>query len=238
MGLLDNVMLWPAKVGRSTFLAEVEDLEDGREMPGQEPWYTVIGVIDDGAGLNEAVTEIQGIGVGRDDLTVILKRKDLGEPEPFPEGTRYIVIPDDRRGLEVPIGFAIAFLILGTLFAITTPAIGVPTFMVFISLAAILVAGSFTRVGVYPILTEMAAPSEESGSWNEQFEMGKVLVFASTRERRLIRPAREAMQRAGAKYYIVDRRLEPRAVGQAALHRTGQRGAGGVGESVAGARET
>ena len=213
-------------------------MEDGRGTPGQDSWFTVVGVIDDGAGLNEAVTEIRDLGVGRDDLTVILKRKDLGEPEPFPEGTRYIVIPDDSRGLEVPIGFAISFVILGTLFAITTPAIGVPTFMVFISLAAILIAGSFTRVGVYPILTEMAAPSEESGSWNEQFEMGKVLVFASTRERRLIRPVREAMQRGGAMYYIIDRRLEPRAVHQAALYRTGQRGAGGVGESVAGARET
>jgi len=207
-------------------------LEEGRGKPGQEPWYTVIGVIEDGAGLNRAVTEVRELGVGRDDLTVILKRKNPDEPEPFPDGTRYIVIPDDRRGLEVPIGFAIAFMVFGTLFAITTPAIGVPTFMVFISLAAILIAGSFTRVGVYPILTEMEAPSEESGSWNEQFEMGKVLLFASTQDRRLIRPVREAMQRSDAMYYIIDRRLEPRAVHQATLHRTGQR------ESVAGARET
>ncbi|CAN5193928.1 hypothetical protein BH18ACT10_BH18ACT10_01600 [soil metagenome] len=207
-------------------------MEDGRGTPGQDSWFTVVGVIDDGAGLNEAVTEIRDLGVGRDDLTVILKRKNPDEPEPFPDGTRYIVIPDDRRGLEVPIGFAISFVILGTLFAITTPAIGVPTFMVFISLAAILIAGSFTRVGVSPILTEMEAPSEESGSWNEQFEMGKVLVFASTQDRRLIRPVREAMQRSDAMYYIIDRRLEPRAVHQATLHRTGQR------ESVAGARET
>jgi len=232
-------MLWPRdQVGRSTLLAEVENLEDGRGKPGQDPWYTVIGVIEDGAGLNEAVTEIRDLGVGRDDLTVVLKRKDPEAPEPFPDGTRYIVIPDDSRGLEVPIGFAIAFVVFGILIAITTPAIGVPTFMVFVSLAAILIAGSFTRVGVYPILTEMAAPSEESGSWNEQFEMGKVLVFASTRERRLIRPVREAMQRGGARYYIVDRRLEPRAVYQATLHRTGQRGSGGLGESVTGARET
>lgn len=207
-------------------------MEDGRGTPGQEPWYTVIGVIDDGAGLNGAVTEVRELGVGRDDLTVILKRKDPDQPEPFPDGTRYIVIPDDRRGLEVPIGFAIAFIVFGILFAVTTPAIGVPTFMVFISLAAILIAGSFTRVGVYPILTEMEAPSEESGTWNEQFEMGKVLIFASTRERRLIRPMREAMQRGGATYYIVDRRLEPRAIHQASLHR-----AGGVGESVSAASE-
>ncbi len=230
---LDNVCCDPQDlVDCSTLLAEVENLEEGRGKPGQEPWYTVIGVIEDGAGLNRAVTEVRELGVGRDDLTVILKRKNPEEPEPFPDGTRYIVIPDDRRGLEVPIGFAISFVILGTLFAITTPAIGVPTFMVFISLAAILIAGSFTRVGVSPILTEMEAPSEESGSWNEQFEMGKVLVFASTQDRRLIRPVREAMQRSDAMYYIIDRRLEPRAVHQATLHRTGQR------ESVAGARET
>jgi hypothetical protein len=53
--------------------------------------------------------------------------------------------------------------------------------------------------------------------------MGKVLVFASTSERRLIRPIREALQRSGAMYYIVDRRLEPRAVHQAVLRRSGER---------------
>jgi hypothetical protein len=50
-----------------------------------------------------------------------------------------------------------------------------------------------------------------------------VLVFASTRERRLLRPVREALQRNGAMYYIVDRRLEPRAVHQATLHRSAGR---------------
>jgi hypothetical protein len=176
--------------------------------------------------LNQAVTEIHGLGVGRDDLTVILKRRDMDEPEPFPEGTRYITVPDDRRGLEVPIGFAIFFVLLGIFFAAIVPAIGIPTFMVFISLAAILVAGSFTRVGVSPILTEMDAPREEAGTWNEAFEFGKVLVFASTTERALLRPIREALQKNDAMYYIVDRRLEPRAVHQAALHRTGPRSNG------------
>ena len=194
-----------------------------REVQEQDSWYTVIGVINDGAELNQAVKEIRDLGVGRDDLTVILKREDLGEPEPFPEGTRYIVVPADKRGLEVPIGFAIAFIILGILFAITTPAIGIPTLMVFVSLAAILFAGSLTRVGVAPILTEMEAPPEEAGTWNDEFEMGKVLIFASTRERRLLRPIREALQRNGAMYYIVDRRLEPRAIHQATLHRAGKR---------------
>jgi hypothetical protein len=194
-----------------------------REVREQDSWYTVIGVINDGAELNQAVKEIRDLGVGRDDLTVILKREDAGAPEPFPEGTRYIVIPGDKRGLEVPIGFAIAFIVFGIFFAITTPAIGIPTLIVFVSLAAILFAGSLTRVGVTPILTEMEAPSEEAGIWNDEFEMGKVLVFASTRERRLLRPVREALQRGGAKYYIVDRRLEPRAVHQATLHRVGPR---------------
>jgi hypothetical protein len=32
---------------------------------------------------------------------------------------------------------------------------------------------------------------------------------------------REAVQRGGGMYYIVDRRLEPRAVHQATLHRVG-----------------
>ena len=204
-------------------------MEEGREAPERVPEYTVVGVIDDGAQLNQAVKEIRDLGVDRDDLTVILKREDLGEPEPFPQDTRYIVIPADKRGLEVPIGFAIAFIVFGVLFAITTPAIGIPTFMVFLSLAGILFVGSLTRVGVSPILTEMEAPPEESGTWNEEFEMGKVLVFASTRERRLLRPIREALQRGGAMYYIVDRRLEPRAVHQATLHRAG---ASAVGESV------
>jgi hypothetical protein len=213
--------------GRSLFGGSV--LEEGREAPGQAPWYTVVGVIDDGAGLNQAVKEIQDLGVGRDDLTVILKREDMSEPEPFPEGTRYIVVPGDKRGLEVPIGFAISFIVLGVLFAITTPAIGIPSLMVFLSLAGILFVGSLTRVGVSPILTEMEAPSDEAGTWNDEFEQGKVLVFASTRERRLLRPIREALQRGGAMYYIVDRRLEPRAVHQATLHRVGERT---IGESV------
>lgn len=198
-------------------------MEIGREVPERGSEYTVVGVISDGAELNQAVREIRDLGVGRDDLTVILKREELDQPEPFPDDTRYIVVPGDGRGLEVPIGFAIAFIIFGIFFAISTPDIGVPTLLVFVSLAAILFAGSFTRVGVSPILTEMEAPSEEAGTWNDEFEMGKVLIFASTAERRLIRPIREALQRSGAMYYIVDRRLEPRAVHQAVLRRSGER---------------
>jgi hypothetical protein len=202
---------------------EVRVLVEGREVQEQGSWYTVVGVIDDGTGLNQAVREVRELGVDRDDLTVVLKRVDASEPEPFPEGTRYIVVPADRRGLEVPLGFAVAFIVFGIFFALTTPAIGIPTLLVFVSLAIILFAASLTRVGVLPILMEMEAPQEEADSWNEQFEFGKVLIFASTRERRLLRPIREAMQRGGATYYIVDRRLEPRAVHQATLHRTGGR---------------
>ena len=205
---------------------EVRVLVEGPEVQEQGSWYTVVGVIDDGSGLNQAVKEIRELGVDRDDLTVVLKRVDSSESEPFPEGTRYIVIPADRRGLEVPLGFAVAFIVFGIFFALTTPSIGIPTLMVFVSLAIILFAASLTRVGVTPILMEMEAPQEEADAWNDQFEFGKVLVFASTRERRLLRPIREAMQRGGATYYIVNRRLEPRAVHQATLHRTGGRQAG------------
>ncbi len=193
-----------------------------REVPERDSEYTVIGVISDGAELNQAVKEIRDLGVGPDDLTVILKRQNPGEPEPFPAGTRYIVIPNDRRGLEVPLGFAVSFVVFGIFFAITTPAIGIPAFVVFLSLAAILVAGSLTRVGISPILTEMEAPREESESWNEQFEMGQVLIFANTKDRSLLRPIREALQNNDAGYYMVDRRLEPRAVHQAILYRAGQ----------------
>jgi hypothetical protein len=206
-------------------------LERGRNVPEaafeetsseeRRPEYTVVGLVDDGAALGQVVRQIRDIGVGKDDLTVILKRKDPDEPEPFPEGTRYIVVPDDRRGLEVPVGFAAAFVLFGLFFAIVVPSIGIPAFLVFISLAAILLAGSFMRVGAQPILTDMEAPPEESGAWNEQFEAGRALIFAVTTERRLIRPIREVLQEGGATFYIVDRRLEPRAVGQAVMHLAG-----------------
>lgn len=224
----EHVCCWPVKPPRKGRLISLfgGSVLEGRKVPEQVPEYTVVGVMNDGTELNQAVRDIQDLGVDRDDLTVILKREDLSQPEPFPEGTRYIVVPGDKRGLEVPIGFAISFIIFGILFAITTPAIGIPVLMVFLSLAGVLFVGSLTRVGVAPILTEMEAPSEEAGTWNDQFELGKVLVFASTRERRLLRPIREALQRGGAMYYIVDQRLEPRAVHQATLHRSGERGAG------------
>ena len=198
-----------------------------REAPEPGSEYTMIGVVNDGVELNQAVKDVRELGVGQDDMTVILKRPTNAEPEPFPEGTRYIVVPEDSRGLEVPIGFAIAFVVFGLFFALVVPAIGIPTFVVFASLAAILVAGSFTRVGISPILTDMEAPREEAGVWNDEFEMGRVLIFATVRDRKLIRPIREALQRQGAAYYIVDRRLEPRAVHQATLHRIGSSDLGG-----------
>ncbi len=213
-------------------------MERGRDASergpeGRSDEYTLVGIVEDGTPLNRVVKEIRELGVGKDDLTVVVKRPDTDESEPFPEGTRYIVVPDDKRGLEVPVGFAISFILLGLFFALVVPSIGVPTFLVFISLAAILIAGSFTRVGVQPILTDMGAPREDSGEWNDQFELGKVLVFAVTRERRLIRPIREAIQGSGGAYFIVDRRLEPRAVAQASIHRAGP----GERQSVVGPRE-
>lgn len=198
-----------------------------REAPEAVPEYTMIGVVNDGVELNQAVKEVRELGVGPDDMTVVVKRPVTAEQEPFPQGTRYIVVPDDGRGLEVPIGFAISFIALGIFFALIVPAIGIPTFVVFISLAAILVAGSFTRIGISPILTDMEAPREEAGIWNDEFEMGRVLVFATVRDRKTIRPIREALQRQGASYYIVNRRLEPRAVHQATLHRIGSSDLGG-----------
>ncbi len=198
-----------------------------REAPEPGSEYTMVGVVNDGVELNQAVKDVRELGVGPDDMTVVLKRQSTAEPEPFPQGTRYIVVPEDSRGLEVPIGFAIAFIVLGIFFALIVPAIGVPTFVVFVSLAAILVAGSFTRVGISPILTDMEAPREESGVWNDEFEMGRVLIFATVRDRKKIRPIREALQRQGAAYYIVAHRLEPRAVHQATLHRIGSSDLGG-----------
>lgn len=213
-------------------------MEKGRDASergpeGRSDEFTVVGIVEDGTPLNRVVKDVRELGVGKDDLTVIVKRPNTDESEPFPEGTRYIVVPDDRRGLEVPVGFAISFVLLGIFFALVVPSIGIPTFMVFISLAAVLIAGSFTRVGAQPILTDMGAPREDSGAWNDQFELGKVLIFAVTRERRLIRPIRQAIQASEGAYFIVDRRLEPRAVAQASIHRAGA----GERQSVVGRRE-
>lgn len=213
-------------------------MEKGRDASergpeGRSDEFTVVGIVEDGTPLNRVVKDVRELGVGKDDLTVIVKRPNTDESEPFPQGTRYIVVPDDRRGLEVPVGFAISFVLLGIFFALVVPSIGIPTFMVFISLAAVLIAGSFTRVGVQPILTDMGAPREDSGAWNDQFELGKVLIFAVTRERRLIRPIRQAIQASEGAYFIVDRRLEPRAVAQASIHRAGA----GERQSVVGRRE-
>ncbi len=174
--------------------------------------------MDDGAGLNQAVSNLRELGITGDNLTVILKRDDPDEPEPFPEGTRYIVIPDDNRGLELAIGVAVVFVISGLLFAFTTPAIGASLFLFFIALAAILVVGSFSKVGVMPILIDVEAPAEESGFWNEEFENGKVLLFASTEDRQTFEAAWVVLQRQGVHFDVVARRLKPQPVNEAVLH--------------------
>lgn len=196
---------------------------ESREVQGQSPAkqsqeFTIVGVIDDGQKLNQAVLDVLEAGVGKEALTVVVRRQDPDEPEPLPEGVRYIVVPGDARGLEVPIGFAVAFVVIGFLFALTTPSLGIPTFLVFISLAAVLIAGVFTRVGITPILIDMEAPREESGFWNDAFELGKVLTFVHVGDRALIKPVREALQKQGADFYIIERRLEPRAVGVAVMN--------------------
>lgn len=183
--------------------------------------YTVVGIIEDGAELNQAVTNLQEFGINGENLTVILKRKEPDEPEPFPPGTRYIVIPDDARGLELAVGVAVVFVISALLFAFTTPQIGIALFVFFITLAAILAVGAFTRVGVDPILIDLEVPAEDSGVWNDEFEVGKVLVFASTDERRDVRPILQILRGQGADSYVVGRRLEPQPVGYAMLHRAG-----------------
>ncbi len=207
----------------------------GRETK-QGSEYTVVGVIDDGTKLNQAVASLRKLGVTGEDLTVVLKRQDPDEPEPFPEGTRYIVVPDDARGLVIPVGFAVIFVISGLLFAFTAPALGAWTFVFFIALAAILAVGAFTKVGVDPILIDMEVPPEDSELWNDQFENGKVLIFAITAERRLLRPIWEALQKQGADFYVVERCLKPRPVSGAILHWAGEEEEGGE-ERVAGAQE-
>ncbi len=203
--------------------------------PERSAEYTIVGILDDGTEVNQAVSDLRELGIGGEDLTVVLKRPDPDEPEPFPEGTRYIVVPDDSRGLVIPVGFAIIFVISGLLFAFTTPAIGALLFVFFLALAAILAAGAFTEVSADPILIDMEVPPEDSELWNDGFEKGKVLVFANTTERRLLRSIWEALRRQGADFYVVERRLEPRPVSGAALHWAGEEAAGE--ERVAGARE-
>ena len=145
--------------------------------------YTVVGILEDDARLNQAVSELRRVGIGGENLTAILKRPDPNVPEPFPEGMRYILIPDDSRGLGITTGFAAVFVVSGLLFAFTTPQIGVVLFLFFISVAALLAVTAFTRVGVMSILIDIEAPANESAFWNDEFERGKVLLFASTRGR-------------------------------------------------------
>ena len=201
----------------------------------QAPEYTVIGIVNDGAELNKLVSDLRALRIDGEDLTVVLKREAPDEPEPFPEGTRYIVVPDDYRGFAIPIGFAAVFLVTALLFAFTAPGVGTLVFIFFTALATILAAGAFTRVGVDPILIDMQVPAGDSDLWNEEFEKGKVLVFASTTDRRTLRPIWEAMREQGADFYIVERRLKPQPVSGAVLHWAGEEE--NREERVVGARE-
>ena len=181
--------------------------------------YTVVGILEDGAGLNHAVSELRKVGIGGENLTAILKRPDPNVPEPFPEGTRYILVPDDSRGLGITTGFAAVFVVSGLLFAFTTPQIGVVLFLFFISVAALLAVTVFTRVGVTPILIDIEAPANESAFWNDEFERGKVLLFASTRGRAPLKPIWEVFERQGVYFDIVTKTMVPQPVNDAVLHR-------------------
>jgi len=198
----------------------------------------VVGILEDGAGLNQAVSELRKVGIGGENLTAILKRPDPNVPEPFPEETRYILIPDDSRGLGITTGFAAVFVVSGLLFAFTTPQIGVVLFLFFISVAALLAVTVFTRVGVMPILIDIEAPANESAFWNDEFERGKVLLFASTRDQGLLKPIWEVFERQGVYFDIVTKRMVPQPVNEAVLHRAtadgSERGVEEYPETVAG----
>ena len=199
-------------------------LSGARDAAEQVSEYTVVGVIGDGAGLNRAISDIRELGLGGENLTVVLKRQNPDEPEPFPEGTRYVVVPDDARGLEIPVGFAAIFAVSGLLFAFVAPGIGTLVFVFFIAMAAILAAGSFIEVGADPLLIDMEVPAGDSELWNEEFEKGKVLLFASTADRNALRPIWEALRRQGADFYVIERLLRPRPVSGAVLRRAGEEG--------------
>jgi hypothetical protein len=195
----------------------------------------VVGIVNDGAELNRVVSDLRSLRIDGEDLTVVLKREAPDEPEPFPEGTRYIVVPDDYRGFAIPIGFAAVSLVTALLFAFTAPGVGTLVFIFFAALATILAAGAFIRVGVDPILIDMEVPAGDSDLWNDEFEKGKVLVFASTTDRRSLRPIWEALRKQGADFYIIERRLKPQPVSGAVLHWAGEEE--NREERVVGARE-
>jgi hypothetical protein len=211
-------------------------LSEARDGAGKQgPEYTVVAIVNDGAELNQVVSDLRELGISGEELTVVLKREDPDQPEPLPAGTRYIVVPDDYRGFVIPIGFAAVFVVTALLFAFTAPGIGTLVFVFFIALAAILAAGAFTQVGVDPILIDMEVPAEDSEVWNEEFEKGKVLIFANTIDRSALKPIWEALKRQSADFYIIKRRLQPQPVSGATLHRAEKEE--GEEEHVAGAQE-
>jgi len=110
--------------------------------------------------------------------------------EALPEGP-YIIVPDDRRGLEVPIGFAVSFVLLRSLLRVGLSVHQDPrrlwSFSSPRSSSPALLPGSGPAH-----LTDMGAPREDSGAWNDQFELGKFLS-SPLRGRRLIRPLRESI---------------------------------------------
>jgi hypothetical protein len=213
-----RVRNWRIVMDASPLGGEIRLDRSEAAIKNHETWSTAVAIMEDGADLNQTVTDLNDAGISRENLTVVLKRPDPEEPEPFPDGTRYIVVPDDSRGLELAIGFAAVFAVSALLFAFTTPSIGLVLFLFFIVLAALLAVSSFVRVGVVPILIDMEAPAEESGLWNDEFERGKVLLFASAQSWRYLKPVWEMFQDQGIYFDVIGRRLEPRPVSGAVLH--------------------
>ncbi|MGI9049333.1 MAG: hypothetical protein ACR2GU_08185, partial [Rubrobacteraceae bacterium] len=113
--------------------------------PEERPGYTVVGIIEDGAELNQLVWDLRRLGVDNENLTVVLKRRDPDEPEPFPEGTRYIVVPESSWGVVLVAWFVVLFVITGLLFAFTTPVLGTALFLFFLGVAAILAVAAFMK---------------------------------------------------------------------------------------------
>lgn len=185
--------------------------------------YAVIRVLEDGAELSQTLGDLGEHDLGGEGPTGVLQRQDPNEPEPFLEGTRYIVVPGDHRGVVQTVGSAVVFVISGLAFAFTTPAIGFVLFF-FVGLAVIVVSTTFFRLEVLPILIDMRAPQEESGFWNEELEGGKVLLFASSEEKKSLRPVWEIMQERSIHFDVIDERLVSRPVNAAVLYVAGSGG--------------